>query len=201
MQYLYAIVPESEEELPELPMVSSKTTNSDSHLGCAALLCLRLDIFHIVIGQAEMMADLVDQNMGDDIAQRFFMFGPIVKDRTAVERDAVGAFAGLQAETLTDATTFEKAEQIKRRFQPHILDDLIVRKVGDLDDDVAAQRTKLLRQMRKSFNRDGFDFVQRGRETSRPVTALIFSGHSSQSCPIHLCRPPNLRPSILAEYI
>jgi hypothetical protein len=159
MQYLYAIVPESEEELPELPMVSSKTTNSDSHLGCAALLCLGLDIFHIVIGQAEMMADLVDQNMGDDIAQRFFMFGPIVQDRTAVERDAVGTFAGLQAETFADATTFEKAEQIKRRFQPHILDDLIVREIGDLNNDVAAQRTKLLWQMRKSFNRDGFDFV------------------------------------------
>src|SRR5690606_38642586 len=152
-----------------------------------------------------MVADLMNQHMGDDIAQHFFMFGPVVEDRATIERDTVWAFAGLQAETFPNAASFKKAEQVEWGFQPHVLDDLIVRKVGNLDNDVAAQRAKLLRQMRKSFNRDGFNFVQRGRKTSRPVAAWIFSGHFSQSCPIHLCRPPDLRPGILAgilaEYI
>lgn len=107
-----------------------------------------------------MMADFMDEDMGDDIAQRFVMFCPVIEDRAAVERDAVRAFAGLQAEPFADAAPFKKAEQVEGRFQPHILNDLVFGKIANLDDDIAAQRTKLLRQMSKSVNRDRFYFVQ-----------------------------------------
>ena len=36
------------------------------------------------------MADLVDQHVADDMAQRLVMLGPVIQDRPAVEPDHVG---------------------------------------------------------------------------------------------------------------
>ena len=49
-----------------------------------------LDALHIGIGQAEMMADLVQQYMGDDGTERFLVLGPIVEDRAAIKKYHVG---------------------------------------------------------------------------------------------------------------
>eukprot|EP01035_Chromulina_nebulosa_P037185 gene37185-50175_t len=45
--------------------------------------------FHVVVGQAEVMADLVDQHMRDDRAEAFVVLGPIIEDRPPVEPDRV----------------------------------------------------------------------------------------------------------------
>src|SRR5437016_1837826 len=45
----------------------------------------RLERLHVVVGEAEMVADLVHQHMGDDRAQRLVVLGPVVEDRPAVE--------------------------------------------------------------------------------------------------------------------
>ena len=37
-----------------------------------------------------MVADLVHENMSDDIAELFVMLGPIVEDRAAIEQDHSG---------------------------------------------------------------------------------------------------------------
>src|SRR5215468_1034581 len=50
----------------------------------------RLDLLHIAVRQAKMMADLVHQDVGDDLAQRLVVLGPIVQDGSAVEPDHVG---------------------------------------------------------------------------------------------------------------
>ena len=50
---------------------------------------LRLDRLHVGVRQPEMMADLVDQDVPDDMAQGFVMLGPVVEDRTAIEPDQV----------------------------------------------------------------------------------------------------------------
>ena len=49
-----------------------------------------LDALHIGIGQAEMMADLVHQYMGDDSTERFLVLDPIVEDRAAIKKYHVG---------------------------------------------------------------------------------------------------------------
>jgi hypothetical protein len=52
-------------------------------------LGIRLDRFHVVVGQAEMMADFMDQHMGDDGAQRLVMVAPVVEDRPTVLRPRI----------------------------------------------------------------------------------------------------------------
>ena len=40
--------------------------------------------------QAEMMADLVDQDVGDEMLEAVLAAGPFVEDRAAEQADAVG---------------------------------------------------------------------------------------------------------------
>ena len=48
-----------------------------------------LDLLHVGIGQAEMVANFVDQDVADDLAQGFVVLGPIIQDRSPVEPDHV----------------------------------------------------------------------------------------------------------------
>src|ERR1700722_16958259 len=50
----------------------------------AWLFCRCFDRLHIGIGEAEMVADFVHQHVFDDVAQRFVVFGPVIKDRPPV---------------------------------------------------------------------------------------------------------------------
>src|SRR5262245_29637829 len=50
----------------------------------------RLDRRHVVVGEAEMVADLVHQHVGDDGTKRLVVLGPVVEDRPPVEPDHVG---------------------------------------------------------------------------------------------------------------
>src|SRR3546814_12038070 len=45
---------------------------------------------HVVVGKAEMMADLVDQHMADQPVEPFALLDPFAKDRDAIAGDAVG---------------------------------------------------------------------------------------------------------------
>ena len=52
---------------------------TDGHSG------VHLQLFHIVIAQAKMVADFVDEYVGDDLAQRLLILGPIVENGAAEE--------------------------------------------------------------------------------------------------------------------
>jgi hypothetical protein len=60
----------------------------DSPPGIASV-GVRLDRLHVVVRQAEMMSDFMDQHMGNDGAQRLVMLTPVVEDRPAVQPDYV----------------------------------------------------------------------------------------------------------------
>src|SRR5207244_7826518 len=47
----------------------------------------RLNRLHVGVRQPKVVPDLVDQDVADDMAERFLMLGPVVEDRTAVEPD------------------------------------------------------------------------------------------------------------------
>ena len=49
-----------------------------------------LDRFHIVVGEAEMVADLVDQDMLHEMLERFLAFAPFEQDRRAIEEHLIG---------------------------------------------------------------------------------------------------------------
>ena len=124
-----------------------------------------------------MVAELVDQHMGDDVAQRFLVLGPIVENGAPVERDAVRAFAGGRVPAFRDAAALEQAEQVERGFQRQIVHDLLGRKLGDLNDDLAGQRAKVRRQMRIGFQRQDFHLVDRRGELIVPGAGLVDAGH------------------------
>lgn len=55
------------------------------------LLAVRLGLqrFHVIVGQSEMVADFVDQDVAHQMAQVLTGFAPIGQDRLAVEKNAV----------------------------------------------------------------------------------------------------------------
>src|ERR1700724_2691813 len=55
-----------------------------------ALRHVRLDRRNVLVGKPEMVADLVEQHVGDDPAQRLVVLGPVVENRPPVEPDQVG---------------------------------------------------------------------------------------------------------------
>src|SRR4051812_42495914 len=117
------------------PARPSSATGKRAKKSGGELLGLFLELFHVVVRQAEMVADLVDQHMGDDVAQRLVVFGPVVQYRPAVEGDAVRAFAGLRVPALGDAAALEQAKQVERGLQRQVVHDLVGGKFRDLDDD------------------------------------------------------------------
>src|SRR5262245_24636623 len=60
------------------------------HMTRGPLCHARLDLLHVVVRQAEVVADLVHQHVGDDGAERLVVLGPVVEDRAAVEPHHVG---------------------------------------------------------------------------------------------------------------
>src|ERR1019366_4642261 len=73
-----------------------------------------LDRRHVVVGEAEMVADLVHEDMGHDRAERVLALAPEVEQRAAIEPDHVGQRAGLlDCGTMRQAATAEQAEQVE----------------------------------------------------------------------------------------
>src|SRR2546423_11490995 len=86
------------------PMRKARRQHSSSALSGGSL-----DLPHVVIGQAEMVAYLVHQHVPDHGAQGLVMLGPIIEDRSPIEPHHVrhlgrGAFgAERQADSLEEA--------------------------------------------------------------------------------------------------
>src|SRR5436853_6870215 len=51
---------------------------------------LAFDALHVLVRESKMVTDLMHQHVGNDHAERFLMFGPIIKDRPPVEVNCVG---------------------------------------------------------------------------------------------------------------
>src|SRR5689334_21526610 len=139
----------------------TSVTSVTSRTGPALLDGRFLDAFHVLVGQPEMMADLVDQHMGDDVAQRLLVLRPVVEDGAAVERDAVRPLAGLGVPALGEAASLEQAEQIERRLQGEVVHDLVGRELGDQDDDLAGELAEVIRQMRIGLQREQLHLFDR----------------------------------------
>src|SRR5690554_6898284 len=95
-----------------------------------------------------MVPDLVDQNMGDDVAERLVVFGPIVEYGAAIERDAVRELSRLHREALAEPAALEEAEEIEGRLKRHVLEDVVGGEIGEKNDDLAGQRPKIAGQTR-----------------------------------------------------
>ena len=124
-----------------------------------------------------MMADLVDEDMGDDIAQGFLVLGPVVENGTAIKRDAVHHLTRFHGETFGDAASFEQSEKIEGCFERHVFEHVIGRKIGDLDDEIFRQRAKFFRQVAICLDRKRLEGGKCRRMAVPPIVGLVYAGH------------------------
>ena len=101
---------------------------------------------HVIVGEAEMMADLVHQHMRDDGTERLVVLGPIVQDRTAVEPDHVRHLHGRAFRPEWQAYALEQAKQIELSLRLHVIENLVSRKILDMDHETFAECPEILRQ-------------------------------------------------------
>src|SRR6202020_532524 len=72
------------------------------------------DRLHVLVREPEMMADLVDQNVGHNLVERLLAVAPEVEQRPAVEPDHVAQFARLHGRAaLSKAAAAKKTQEIK----------------------------------------------------------------------------------------
>ena len=122
---------------------------------------LILQRMHILIAQAEMMADLVDQDVADQMLERLALLAPFGKDGLAEQADPIGqCSAGLDA-ALADRNALIDAGQVKRMVDPHFPEQLVVGKFVDLQDDMGEMRRKWIGQCHDRIARDGLNFLGR----------------------------------------
>jgi hypothetical protein len=110
-----------------------------------------------------MMADLVNEHMGDDGAQGLLMLGPVVENRAAVEEDHVGQRARMgQLLAMGEADTLEQAEQVEVAGL-HVGEDIVIREILDPYDDIAGKLVKSPGQARISLACERVQFLERWR--------------------------------------
>src|SRR6185312_6041410 len=103
-----------------------------------------LDPLHVLVAEAEMVADLVDQHVADNRVERLVVLAPVIEDRAAVEEHHVGLDPRVDDAFARQRDPTVKAEQVERAFQLHLGLGFLVGKVLDADH----QRPELLSHRR-----------------------------------------------------
>ncbi|MNL43611.1 hypothetical protein D3C87_1661320 [compost metagenome] len=133
----------------------------------------------------------MDQHMGDDITQGFLVFSPVVQDRAAVEPDPVRKLSRFHGKPFGNSTPFEKAKQIERRFKRHVLENVIVREIFDLNGEIGGEGPEFFRKMTIGIDRKRLERAYRWRMAILPVVCLVNASHWFSLCERHI------RPMIL----
>src|SRR5436305_14528049 len=108
------------------------------------------------------MADLVDEHMGDDGAERLAMRRPVVENGPAIEKDHIGQAAGLpQGFGVRKPHALEKTQEIELALGLHLIQHLVSGKIFDADDELAAQRTEPLGKTREGLGSKRLDIAER----------------------------------------
>jgi hypothetical protein len=110
---------------------------SPRRTAAAASLDAVLERVDVVVGQAEMMADLVDQDMRDEMFERFLAVRPFVEDRPAEQESApAGCRTARRFARSAECPRTGRSARTGRR-SPSALERLLVGEVLDEQDDVA----------------------------------------------------------------
>src|SRR5256886_16635037 len=93
-----------------------------------------------------MMADFMHKNMGDDGAERLFVFRPEVEDRAAVEPYHVWKLTGHRGRLgLGAAAAAEQAKQVEFARAVHLVERFIVGKILHADPNPVAEAAEVFR--------------------------------------------------------
>src|SRR5271166_1852449 len=148
----------------------------------ALLAHLGLDFGHVVVREAKMVADLVDQHVADDVAQRLLMLGPIIQDRAAVEPDHVGHAGDIARALERQPDPLEQAEHVEFALALHLVQHLVGREIVDADDHAFAQVAKPFGQALEDVMGHRLHCGERGRFQVGPHGPTI----SALSATLHL---------------
>lgn len=86
------------------------------------------------------MADFVDENVGDDLAQCLFMLGPVIEDRPAIEEDHIGHLPGdLRFPAMRKTDPLEKPHEVEFALSAQRAHHVFGRKIFDADDEIVAK--------------------------------------------------------------
>src|SRR5690606_11501628 len=105
---------------------------------------------HVIIGEAHMMPYLMHENMGDEMAERFIIFCPVIKHRPAIEKHHMGHMERIGHGAVEMRNALIETEQIERAFKLHLGGNLIIGKILDVDEKPLTARTETFRQAGKS---------------------------------------------------
>ena len=115
-----------------------------------------------------MMADLMHQDMGDEMLERVVAVRPFVEDRAAEQADAVRQRARMVDASLGDRNAFVDAGQVERLLDAHRAERLVVGEILDQQYDVAKMARERLRQRVQRPARDRLHLVGRGGISEAP---------------------------------
>src|SRR5215470_12710601 len=74
-----------------------------------------LDALHVVVAEAEMVADLVDQHMAHQMGELLAALAPVVEQRPAIEEDAIEVARHLADGLAAEIDAAIEPEQVERR--------------------------------------------------------------------------------------
>ena len=117
----------------------------------------RLDRRHVGVRQAEMVADLVDEDVGDEVAEGLVVLRPVIEERRAGRARPCWASGRSRLAGLRQPDASEQAEQVELGLACHLGQGLLVGKILDHDAHAGREPAKLLGELREGFERQFLD--------------------------------------------
>src|SRR5690606_31090963 len=125
---------------------SPRTTLAFSMRSSGSVIIV-FDGVDLIIVEAQVMADLMDQHMGDDLGQTdIAALAPLIQNGAAIEEDARRLRRRAHAVPLADMNAGIEAGQLERILDLKVAQDFFVGEVVDADDDVPGRLTEQVGQ-------------------------------------------------------
>ena len=110
-----------------------------------------------------MVADLMDQDMPDDVAQVFAGLAPIIENRSAIEENPVKVGRTGQYFGISERNTGIKAENLERIFGTKFVQHVLFGEIGDHKCHVACVDAQDFRDRPERIPGEGSDIVDARR--------------------------------------
>src|SRR5690554_2032606 len=98
-----------------------------------------------------MVPHLMHENMGNEVAERFVIFRPVIKHGPTIEKHHIRHMERLGHGAIDMRTALIETKQIEWAFKLHLGGYLIIGKILTPDEKPLAARAKTFRQTREGF--------------------------------------------------
>jgi len=124
-----------------------------------------------------MMADLVHENVRDDIPKRFIAVGPVIEQGTAIEEHHVRLLRQITEASLIQTYSVVKTHEIEGAVDAELLKHLVRRELFHPHDDVAAHLAEMRGQRLPGFRSQLLNVFKAGRADIAPLGAIGHCHH------------------------